>query len=93
MLARIAGLAPSARHCLELLSCTPEPVSRALLDALEVSTTTVGVLAATGLVDRHGRGVAFRHEIARSAVLEATAPGVEPALHAAMIDALEAVGG
>ena len=48
---------------------------------------------ATGLVDRHGRGVAFRHEIARSAVLEATAPGVEPALHTAMIDALEAVGG
>ena len=51
------------------------------------------MLAATGLVDRHGRGVAFRHEIARSAVLEATAPGSEPALHAAMIDALEAVGG
>jgi DNA-binding CsgD family transcriptional regulator len=93
VLARIAGLAPSARHSLELLSCTPEPVSRALLDALGVSTTTVGVLAATGLVDRHGKGVAFRHEIARSAILEATAPGVEPALHAAMIDALEAVGG
>jgi DNA-binding CsgD family transcriptional regulator/tetratricopeptide (TPR) repeat protein len=93
VLARIAGLAPSARRCLELLSCTPEPVSGELLGALGVSTTTVGVLAATGLVDRHGRGVAFRHEIARSAVLEATAPGAEPALHAAMIDALEAVGG
>ena len=93
VLARIAGLAPSARHCLELLSCTPEPVGRDLLGALDVSTTTVGVLAATGLVDRHGRGVAFRHEIARSAVLEATAPGSEVALHAAMIDALEGLGG
>ena len=93
VLARIAGLAPSARHCLELLSCTPEPVSGELLRALGLSTTTVGVLAGTGLVDRHGRGVAFRHEIARSAVLDATAPGAEPALHAAMIDALEAVGG
>jgi DNA-binding CsgD family transcriptional regulator/tetratricopeptide (TPR) repeat protein len=93
VLARVAGLAPSARHCLELLSCTPEPVSRELLGALGVSTTTIGVLAATGLVDRHGRGAAFRHEIARSAILEATAPGSEPALHAAMIDALEAVGG
>jgi DNA-binding CsgD family transcriptional regulator/tetratricopeptide (TPR) repeat protein len=93
VLARIAGLAPSARHCLELLSCTPEPIGGELLRALGVSPTTIGVLAATGLVDRHGRGVAFRHEIARSAVLDATAPGAEPALHAAMIDALEAVGG
>ena len=93
VLARIAGLAPSARHCLELLSCTPEPVGRELLDALGVSTATVGVLATTGLVDRHGRGVAFRHEIARSAILGATVPGSEPALHGAMIDALETVGG
>jgi DNA-binding CsgD family transcriptional regulator len=93
VLARIAGLAPSARHCLQLLSCTPEPVSRELLSALDISPTTAGVLAATGLVDRHGRGVAFRHEIARSVVLDATPPGGEPALHAAMIGALEAVGG
>ncbi len=93
VLARVAGLAPSARHSLELLSCTPEPVSGELLGVLGVSTTTVGVLAATGLVERRGRGVAFRHEIARSAVLGATAPGAEPALHAAMVDALEAAGG
>ena len=92
VLARIAGLAPQVRHCLELLSCTPEPIGRELLGALGVSTATVGVLAATGLVDRHGSGVAFRHEIARAAVLEASAPGSEQALHAAMIDALEAVG-
>ena len=48
---------------------------------------------ATGLLDRRGRGVAFRHEIARSAVLGAVPPGAEPALHASMIEALEAVGG
>jgi DNA-binding CsgD family transcriptional regulator/tetratricopeptide (TPR) repeat protein len=92
VLARIAGLAPSARRTLELLSCTPEPISGELLGALDVSTTTIGALAATGLVERHGRGVAFRHEIARCAVLGATAPGAEPALHATIIDALEAVG-
>ncbi len=92
VLARVAGLAPSARHCLELLSCAPEGVSGELLGALGMTPTTVGVLTATGLVDRRGRGVAFRHEIARSAVLEAAAPGAERALHAAMIDALEAVG-
>ena len=93
VLARIAGLAPSARYCLELLSCTPEPVTGEMLAALGVSVTTLGVLAATGLVDRRGRrGIAFRHEIARSAVLEATTPGAEPALHAEMIQALERVG-
>ena len=92
VLARIAGLDPPARRSLELLSCTPEPVSCELLDALNVPTATVEMLAATGLVDRWGHGLAFRHEIARSAVLEATAPGSEPVLHAAMIDALEAVG-
>ena len=54
---------------------------------------TVEALGATGLLDRRGRGVAFRHEIARSAVLDAVLPGAEPALHAAMIEALEAVGG
>lgn len=35
----------------------------------------------------------FRHEIARSAVLDAAPPGTEPVQHAAMIDALEAIGG
>ncbi|GEL24677.1 LuxR family transcriptional regulator [Pseudonocardia sulfidoxydans NBRC 16205] len=93
VLARVASLDAGARQCLELLSCTPEPVTRELLGALAVPTATVGVLAATGLVDRHGDGVAFRHEIARSAVLEAIAPGSEAALHAVMIEALEAVGG
>ena len=61
--------------------------------ALGVPPATVEALAATGLVDRRGHGVAFRHEIARSAVLGAVTPGSEPALHAAMIDALEAAGG
>ena len=92
VLARTAGLAPAVRRSLELLSCTPEPVGPELMDALSVSTATVGLLAATGLIDRHGRAVAFRHEIARSAILGAAVPGSEPALHAAMIEALEAIG-
>ena len=92
VLARIAGLAPENRRCLELLSCTPEPVGADLLAALGIPTATVETLTGTGLLDRQGRGVAFRHEIARSAVLGAVVPGSEPALHATMIDALEAVG-
>jgi DNA-binding CsgD family transcriptional regulator len=92
VLARIAGLASDARRCLELLSCTPEPVGAELLAALGVPTATVEVLTGTGLLDRRDGGVAFRHEIARSAVLGAVVPGSEPALHTTMIDALEVVG-
>ena len=92
VLARVAGLTAVARHSLELLSCTPEPVGRELLSALDVSPTTVGVLCGTGLVDPVGHGVAFRHEIARTAILDAAAPGTAPALHAAMTSALESVG-
>ena len=59
---------PSA-GALELLSCAPDGVGGELLAALGVPPATVEALAATGLLDRRGRGVAFRHEIARSAVL------------------------
>ena len=93
VVARSATLAPAARRTLELLSCAPEGVSAELLAALAVPAETVEALAATGLLDRSGRGVAFRHEIARSAVLESIPPGAEPALHVRMIEALEAVDG
>ena len=93
VIARTAGLSPEERHRLELLACAPDGVSGALLGALDVSAGTVAALAATGLLDRSGRGVAFRHEIARSAVLGAVAPGSESALHATMIAALERIGG
>ena len=93
VIARTAGLSPGERHSIELLACAPEGVSSALLGALDLSAETVGALAATGLLDPSGRGVAFRHEIARSAVLGAVALGAEPALHATMITALERIGG
>jgi DNA-binding CsgD family transcriptional regulator len=93
VVARTAGLAKAERRALELLSCAPDGVSGELLAALYMPQATVEALGATGLLDRRGRGVAFRHEIARAAVLEAVPPGAEPALHAAMIEALEAAGG
>jgi DNA-binding CsgD family transcriptional regulator len=93
VVARTAALTPEQRRALELLSCTPEGVSGTLLAALHVPPATVEALGATGLLDRRGRGVAFRHEIARSAVLGAVPPGAEPALHTKMIEALEAAGG
>ena len=93
VVARTATLDDTARRTLELLSCTPEAVGGELLAALGAPPAVVEALAATGLLDRRGPGVAFRHEIARSAVLDAVAPGAEPALHVAMIEALERIGG
>jgi hypothetical protein len=93
VVARTTALVPEVRRCLELLSCAPEGVRGELLAALKVSAATVEALAVTGLLDRRDRGVVFRHEIARSAVLGAIPPGTEPALHTRMIEALEDVGG
>ena len=93
VVARTATLDDTARRTLELLSCAPEAVGGELLAALGAPPAVVEALAATGLLDRRGPGVAFRHEIARSAVLDAVAPGAEPALHVAMIEALERIGG
>jgi hypothetical protein len=90
VVARTARLAPPVRRALELLSCAPDGVSGELLAALFMPQATVEALGAAGLLDRRGRGVAFRHEIARSAVLDAVPLGAEPALHATMIEALEA---
>ena len=93
VVARAATVTAPARRVLELLSCAPEGVGDELLAALDVTPATVEALAVTGLLERRGSGVAFRHEIARSAILDAVAPGAEPALHAAMIEALERVDG
>lgn len=93
VLARVASLPAPARRRLELLSCAPDRIGGDLLAALDIPADAIEALAATGLIDRSGTGIAFRHEIARSAILGATAPGVEPSLHVAMIGALEAIGG
>jgi DNA-binding CsgD family transcriptional regulator/tetratricopeptide (TPR) repeat protein len=93
VVARTATLAPPARRTLELLACAPDGVSAELLTALDVAAGTVEALAPTGLLEGHGRGVAFRHEIARTAVLGAMPPGAEQALHTTMIAALEGIGG
>jgi DNA-binding CsgD family transcriptional regulator len=91
VLARAATLLAPARRTLELLACAPERLDGELLAALAVPPDVVAALAATGLIDRRGTGIAFRHEIARSAVLDATAPGVEAGLHMTMIEALEPI--
>jgi DNA-binding CsgD family transcriptional regulator len=93
VVARTATLAPPVRRALELLSCAPHGLSAELLAALDVPPASVEALAATGLLERRGRGVAFRHEIARTAVLDAVPPGTEQALHGTMIEALEGIGG
>src|SRR4051794_446379 len=65
VVARTAALASTESRALELLSCAPEGVTGDLLAALGIPGETVAALAATGLLERRGSGLAFRHEIAR----------------------------
>jgi DNA-binding CsgD family transcriptional regulator len=93
VLGRLAGLSAPARSAAELLAVAPEGVPGPLLAALALPEGAVGALAGVGLLERFAGGVAYRHELARLAVLDAVAPGAEGDLHARMIDALEAVDG
>ena len=64
-----------------------------MLAALELPRETVVALTATGVVDRNGPALAFRHDIARLSILRAIPAGAEPDLHGRIIEALETVHG
>jgi DNA-binding CsgD family transcriptional regulator/tetratricopeptide (TPR) repeat protein len=91
VLAQASTLSRADRRRLELLSCTPEPVGDGLLAELGVPGQTVQALLGVGLVERRDTGLSFRHEIARTAVLDAAAES-QTLLHAAMLEALEVSG-
>ena len=79
-------LAPKERHCIELLVLRPRGrQQRAARGPRPLGGGRSGCSRPPACSTRSGRGVAFRHEIARSAVLGAVALGAEPALHATMI--------
>jgi ATP/maltotriose-dependent transcriptional regulator MalT len=93
VLARIAHLDDEARELLELLACAPDAVPDRALAVLGAGLRPLRTLDETGLVEHGRRGIAFRHELARLAVVSALPPGGAAALHIRMLDALEALGG
>jgi DNA-binding CsgD family transcriptional regulator len=90
VLARVAGLSPTARTLLEAVAIAPPQVELWLLEALagEAADGLQECLAAGMLCPQAG-GVAFRHELARLAVEESLPLDLRVALHRKALAALE----
>lgn len=92
LLDRTAGLSPDDLRLLQLAALSPEPLDDALLRELRVDLPALTRLEATGLLVADGAGLAYRHELARQAVVSTIPTAGESHLHALMIDALERSG-
>ena len=89
VLARAARLSPSGRATLEAAAVIGPTIDPGLLRQVVDEPNAEDCLA-NGLLQSHGRGYAFRHELARQAILEATDPGRRSDLHARVLAAYEA---
>jgi DNA-binding CsgD family transcriptional regulator len=89
VLARMAGLAPAASGLLEAVALAPPRAEPWLLEAVVgEAVDQVERCAATGLITDDERGIGFRHELARIAVVEATPPTRRLAIHRRVLAAL-----
>jgi DNA-binding CsgD family transcriptional regulator/tetratricopeptide (TPR) repeat protein len=88
VLARAARLSPEARRTLEAAAVIGPTVEPALLLRVVEPVAADECLARGLLVARDGR-YAFRHEVAREAVLSTTDPSARIRLHARILAALE----
>ncbi|AKK30311.1 LuxR family transcriptional regulator [Mycobacterium sp. EPa45] len=92
VLARTVGLDQDSWDLLHLLACAPEAIPDHLLVALGIAVPPLRRLHQANLISRTARGVAFRHDLCRTAIAGVIPPGAEPQLHNRMIEAYEAVG-
>ncbi|MEA2354885.1 MAG: hypothetical protein QOD61_1014 [Solirubrobacteraceae bacterium] len=91
VLARSARLPASVRSLLDAASVVPQPVELWLLDALAPDAAgELGAAIASGMFQAIGSAVAFRHELARLAVLGSLSPDVRQRLNRRALAALEA---
>jgi DNA-binding CsgD family transcriptional regulator/tetratricopeptide (TPR) repeat protein len=82
VLARAARLSPAARRLLEAVATVPGSVDTPLLEALAGDLIEhVDECLVSGMLSAGSADVAFRHELARVAIAEATAPTRRVALH------------
>ncbi len=92
VLARAARLSPAARRTLEAAAVIGPSTDPALLGQV-VEEPAADECLARGLLVTDGRRYAFRHEVAREAILQATDPGARIKLHARVLAALETTAG
>lgn len=88
VLARAARLSPMARRTLEAAAIIGPTIEPGLL-AQVVDPASEECLA-RGLLQTDGHSYAFRHEVAREAILGVTDPATRASLHARVLAALEA---
>ncbi len=89
VLARAARLSPEARRTLEAAAVIGPLVDPALLSRV-VDVAAAEECLAKGLLVATGERYAFRHEVAREAILQAIDPWARIGLHARVLAALEA---
>jgi len=93
VLARLSQLPVAARAVAELVSVSPNQIDNALLQAIAPdSGEAVDRCVRKGLLVAKGGTIAFRHELAREAVLQAIDPQRRLGLHEAVFAALRADG-
>ena len=89
VLARVSRLTPSARGVLQAVATASQPTELWLLETL--APGDVGALEeclAAGMLMTEGETIAFRHELARLAIEDSTAPRRRKALHRRALAAL-----
>ena len=91
VLARAARLSPEGRAVLDAAAVLGSPVDPALLDAVVGGPTEEAVedCLAVGILEGKEDALAFRHELARQAVLGAMSPVRRRAFHQRVLAALE----
>lgn len=91
VLGRVARLSPAARAVLDVAAVVGPRIEPWLLTAVAPDDApSADECLAGGIIVPHGDGLAFRHELARQAVLEAIAPMRRARLHRLALDALRA---
>jgi len=94
VLARAARLSLSGRAVLDAAAVLGPRVEPALLaEVTRAEGQSVSEGLDVGMLRGQGHTLAFRHELARQAILESIAPHRRIFLHQAALDALEAAGG
>ena len=92
VLARLARLSGAARAGAELVAVSPTPLELGVIEGFsDAAPDAFDECCDKGLLRCDGRRLAFRHELARQAVLQTIAPLRVERLHARLFDALGAM--
>lgn len=90
VVASTTGLDEADIEALQLVATAPDALDDLLLERIGIEPAALRRLEATGLLAHSRRGIAFRHELARLAIVEYTPPGLGRRLHRRLLEALEA---